>query len=243
MERAVAARPLRCKVPGNSDRRRSRAASRRAAARSARMRGEDRSRRRRAPRRARGASHRRDPSTRRARSASMSTAIASAVFRRLAGAPFAMAVSASWRRAAASIAPIASTGVARNDFVGMRERIRRLALARERRSSASASGRSAGDGRSMRACDVSVERSVRAVRNRAHAGYVRDRQSRCAALRSRPAPSLRSRPPKSFLKKARQLAALGLARLLFFAGQPGDLDHAALALVRQVAVERIVRRA
>src|SRR5690242_18969301 len=46
---------------------------------------------------------------------------------------------------------------------------------------------------------------------------------------------------EELLEEPRELAALRLARLFFFDREPGDLDHAPLALVRQVAVERLVR--
>src|SRR5690242_21697954 len=46
---------------------------------------------------------------------------------------------------------------------------------------------------------------------------------------------------EQFLEEPRQFAALGLARFFVLAREPRDLDHAPLAFVRQVAVERIVR--
>src|SRR5690348_14379442 len=54
----------------------------------------------------------------------------------------------------------------------------------------------------------------------------------CAELAIQPAGDL--------LEEARGDAAVGLAQLLFLAGQPRHLDHATFALVGQVPVERVV---
>src|SRR6185437_16779336 len=47
-------------------------------------------------------------------------------------------------------------------------------------------------------------------------------------------------PARDLLEEARGDATLGLALFFFFAGQPRDLDDAALTLVGQVSVEGIV---
>ena len=201
------------------------------------------------PRPATRTRHRREPSgsisQRPSRSLRIETSMPSAVARRLVGA------AALRCRASASLASL--RGVDRSDVsVGTS----RASLRRDERASRAA--RRAARARALRAARAAgkAPRGTAAIANRGSAWAIsasrdaehtavrgvrrRAAQSRCAALRSRPAPSLRSSPPNSFLNRRDKLAALGLARFFLFAGQPRDLDHAALALVRQMAVERVV---
>src|SRR5690606_38447989 len=48
---------------------------------------------------------------------------------------------------------------------------------------------------------------------------------------------------EQFLEQSGELAAFGLAQFLIFTGQPCDLDHAALAGIRQMPVERVLAAA